>query len=244
MTRDSHLVSRVEAKQSADGQTRGQTRAQTRAVLFDLDGTFADTAPDMARALNHVRAMQGHPALPLAQIRPHVSNGARGMIGVGFGIPPEDERFARLRDAFLDFYEQNVCVETTVFPGMMEVVGELESRQIAWGIVTNKATRFTLPLLRQLNLDQRTGCIVCGDTAARAKPHPDPLLHAMELVGIPPEYGVYVGDDERDVQAAHAAGMRALVAQYGYLGVGSAPGQWGASAIVATPDDILLHLVK
>ena len=213
-----------------------------RAVLFDLDGTFADTAPDMARALNHVRALQGQPALPLSQVRPHVSNGARGMIGVGFGIAPEDSEFDALRDAFLSFYEQNVCVETRIFPGTMKLVEELERRTIAWGIVTNKVARFTLPLLRRLEIDQRAGCIVCGDTVARAKPHPDPLLHAMESLGIPPSQGLYIGDDERDVQAARAAGMRAIVALYGYLGITTQPEDWGASALVDAPGDILLYL--
>lgn len=213
-----------------------------KAVLFDLDGTFADTAPDMARALNHVRAAQGQPALPLSQVRPHVSNGARGMIGVGFGIAPAHSEFDALRDAFLSFYEQNVCVETRIFPGTMKLVEELERRSIAWGIVTNKATRFTLPLLRLLEIDQRAGCIVCGDTVARAKPHPDPLLHAMKLLGVAPPQGLYIGDAERDVQAASAAGMRAIVALYGYLGVTSQPEDWGASALVETPGDILLYL--
>jgi 2-phosphoglycolate phosphatase len=213
-----------------------------RAVLFDLDGTFADTAPDMARALNHVRALQGLAALPMNRVRPHVSRGARGMIEVGFGIEPGDSEFDALRDIFLDYYEQNVCVETRIFPGTMKLVEELERRTIAWGIVTNKATRFTLPLLRLLEIDQRAGCIVCGDTVARAKPHPDPLLHAMESLGIPPPLGLYIGDDERDVQAAHAAGMRAVVALYGYLGVTTQPEDWGASALIDAPGDILLHL--
>jgi phosphoglycolate phosphatase len=213
-----------------------------RAVLFDLDGTFADTAPDMARALNHVRALQGLPALSLNQVRPHVSRGTRGMIDVGFGIDLEESEFDALRDAFLSFYEQNVCVETRIFPGTMKLVEELERRTIAWGIVTNKATRFTLPLLRLLEIDQRAGCIVCGDTVARAKPHPDPLLHAMESLGIPPPQGLYIGDDERDVQAARAAGMRAVVALYGYLGLNTQPEDWGASALVETPGDILLYL--
>lgn len=213
-----------------------------RAVLFDLDGTFADTAPDMVRALNHVRALQGLPALPLSEVRPHVSRGARGMIEVGFSIDPDNSEFDALRDAFLSFYEQNVCVETRIFPGTMKLVEELERRTIAWGIVTNKATRFTLPLLRLLEIDQRAGCIVCGDTVARAKPHPDPLLHAMESLGIPPSQGLYIGDDERDVQAARAAGMRAVVALYGYLGITTQPEDWGASALVDTPGDILLYL--
>ena len=220
----------------------GAAQGKTRAVLFDLDGTFADTAPDMARALNHVRALNGLPNLPQADIRPYVSGGARGMLGVGFGIVPEDPRFDALRDAFLEFYEQNVCIESVVFPGMMQLVVELERRAIRWGIVTNKAARFTLPLVRLLKVDQRAACIVCGDSVTRAKPHPDSLLHAMTLLGIPPYAGLYVGDDERDIQAASAAGMRSLAVQYGYLGVTSHPKDWGADGVIDTPGDVLRYL--
>ncbi len=220
----------------------GATPRKTRAVLFDLDGTFADTAPDMARALNHVRALNGLPDLPQTDIRPYVSGGARGMLGVGFGIAPEEPRFDTLRDAFLDFYEQHVCVESVIFPGMMQLVAELERRAILWGIVTNKAARFTLPLVRQLNIDQRAACIVCGDSVARAKPHPDSLLHAMTLLGMPPHTGLYVGDDERDIQAATAAGMRSVAVQYGYLGVTSHPRDWGADGVVETPGEVLRYL--
>ena len=211
--------------------------SRTRAVLFDLDGTFADTAPDMARALNAIRATRSLPALPLAALRGYVSQGARGMIGAGFGIAPDHDDFPALRDAFLDQYERAICIETKLFNGMPQLVGLLEKRGITWGIVTNKATRFTLPLARALGIDITAACIVCGDTCARAKPHPDPLLHAADLIGIDPQHCLYIGDDERDIQAARAAGMRSVAALYGYLG-GSDPATWNASAQINSPADI------
>jgi N-acetyl-D-muramate 6-phosphate phosphatase len=214
----------------------------TRAVLFDLDGTFADTAPDMARALNHVRATHDLPPLAVAMLRPHVSSGARGMIGAGFDITPEDARFSALRDAFLDFYERNVCIETILFAGITELVDTLDKREIKWGIVTNKGRRFTFPLLEQLDMHLRAGCIVCGDSTAHAKPHPAPLFHAAEILGVLPSESLYVGDDERDVQAARAADMGIVVARYGYLGTGNPPEDWGADALIDAPLDTLRHL--
>ena len=216
-------------------QTSSVTR--TRAVLFDLDGTFADTAPDMARALNAIRHTRKLAPLPLAELRDYVSQGARGMIGAGFGISPDHADFPELRDAFLDQYERAICIETTLFHGMPQLVGLLEKRDIAWGIVTNKATRFTMPLARALGIDITAGCIVCGDTCARAKPYPDPLLHAAQLIGIAPQDCLYIGDDIRDIQAAHAAGMRSVAALYGYHG-GSDPKTWNASAQINSPSEI------
>jgi len=209
-----------------------------QAVLFDLDGTFADTAPDMARALNALRIQRGLEPIPLSVLRPHVSSGARGMLEAGFNIRPADTGFPELRDAFHEEYANNLCVESRWFDGISAVVDDLERRDIAWGIVTNKAIRFTLPLLAALAITPRAACVVCGDTCARAKPHPDPLLHAAALIGTNPENCLYVGDDERDIHAANAAGMRGIVAMYGYLGISTEPQTWPAAAWVHLPADI------
>ena len=208
------------------------------AVLFDLDGTFADTAPDMALALNVLRRQHGLTALPVAKIRPHVSRGARGMLDVGFGIGPQHVTFAALRDAFYDEYQQNVCVESTLFEGIESLVSVLEQHRIAWGIVTNKAARFALPIAEALGFAQRAKCIVCGDTTAHTKPHPAPLLHAAELIGVAPGDTLYVGDDARDIQAAHAAGMRGVIAAYGYIGADTDPRLWGAEFSIDAPSDL------
>jgi phosphoglycolate phosphatase len=202
-----------------------------RAVLFDFDGTFADTAPDMAHAANLLRNARGLPSLPLADYRPHVSRGGRGMIGVAFGKTPEDAEFVSLRDEFLDIYEQNLCQHTVFFDGIEETLDLLEQRSIAWGIVTNKAMRFTEPLMAQLGLDARAHCVVSGDTTPHAKPHPAPLLHAAALLNVAAETCWYVGDDVRDIVAAHAAGMTSIAAGYGYLG-DTDPASWQAAVLV------------
>jgi phosphoglycolate phosphatase len=211
----------------------------TRAVLFDLDGTLADSAPDMAAALNRLLKQNNMPALPVAAVRPHVSQGARGMLWAGFSMTPENQRFAALREAFLDEYRRDLFNETTLFAGIDKLIDNLESRQIAWGIVTNKLTALALPILRALGIAERAGCIVCGDTCARAKPFPDPLFHAAKLISVPESHCVYVGDDERDIQAAHAAGMKGVVAAYGYLGTGRHYSEWGAHACIDHPLELL-----
>jgi len=210
-----------------------------RAVLFDLDGTLADTAPDLAHVLNLQLGARGRPQLPVHALRPYVSHGARGMLRTGFGVGPDDAGYAALRDEFLDLYEQNLCRDTRLFPGMPELLAALEQRGTAWGIVTNKMERFTLPLMQALGLAARAGCIIGGDTTTRAKPHPDPLLEASRRLGIDPRECAYVGDDERDVQAGHAAGMTPVVALYGYLGEDKPPHQWGADLYIEQPLDLL-----
>ena len=209
-----------------------------RAVLFDLDGTLADTAPDMARTVNLLRTRRGLAPVALEQVRPHVSKGARGMICSAFEISPEHPDFQAMREEFLDVYEDNLCVDTRLFPGMEELLDELEQRRIAWGVVTNKFERFARPVLEGLGLGARVGVIVGGDTCPRAKPYPDPLLFAAQRLEVEPAETLYVGDDERDVQAARAAGMPVLVAGYGYLGDGPAPRAWGADAIVDCAEGI------
>ena len=209
------------------------------AVLFDLDGTLADTAPDMARALNVVRHHREQPPLPLSTIRPHVSNGARGMLYVGFGVRPSDASYVELCDAFFREYEANICIESRLFDGIETVIANLEKRKIIWGIVTNKAARFAIPIARALHIETRIARTVCGDTTVHRKPHPAPLLHAANLIGVAPEKIVYVGDDERDIQAARAAGMLSVAAAYGYIANDIDPNTWGADALISAPLDLL-----
>ena len=206
-----------------------------RAVLFDLDGTLADTAPDLAGAINRLLEEHGQPAVPVEHTRRHTSSGARGMIGASFGFKPEHHDYARLRDRFLELYGQALCVHTTLFPGMDELLDRIEAASLAWGVVTNKAARFTEPLLDALGLATRAGCVVSGDTTPNTKPHPQPLLHAARQLAIDPGHCVYVGDDLRDIQAARAAGMLAVAARYGYLGDTDPPEQWGADSIIDAP---------
>jgi len=211
----------------------------SRAVLFDLDGTLADTAPDLAYVLNLQLRSHGRPQLPVSALRPHVSHGARGMLRAGFGLETGDPAYPALRDEFLALYEHNLCRETRLFPGMAELLEELEGRSLLWGVVTNKQERFTVPLIQALGLSGRAGCVVGGDTVSRAKPYPDPLFEASRRLGCDPAQCCYVGDDERDVQASHAAGMIPVVALYGYLGDGKPPSEWGAQAYIEHPLELL-----
>ena len=202
------------------------------AVLFDLDGTLADTAPDMARTVNLMRESRGLSPVPIADVRPFVSQGARGMIGAAFDVRPDHPSFQAMREEFLTLYADNLCIDTQLFPGMEALLEGLESRAMTWGVVTNKFERLARPVLEGLGLAQRAAVIVGGDTCPRPKPFPDPLLHAAATLGIAPMQILYVGDDERDVQAARAAGMPVIVAGYGYLGAGRPPALWNADGIV------------
>ncbi|MFP4075021.1 MAG: HAD family hydrolase [Halochromatium sp.] len=212
------------------------------AVLFDLDGTFADTAPDMAAALNRLLARYDRPPVPLEQARCHVSSGSRGMLAVGFGLVPGDPDYERLRGEYLDLYAANIHCETCLFPGIAELVEALEARGICWGIVTNKPGWLTDPLLEAMALPIPPACVVSGDTAARAKPHPDPLFHACGMIERDPRACWYVGDDHRDILAGRAAGMRTLAALYGYLGVELHPRDWGADGLLGHPLEVLRFL--
>ena len=205
------------------------------AVLFDLDGTLADTAPDMARTVNMMLEQRGRAMVSIAQVRPHVSSGARGMIRAAFGVGTDDPSFKALRQEFLDIYADNLCIDSVLFPGIAQLLDRLDNEGIAWGVVTNKFERLARPVLDGLGVGARARVIVGGDTCARAKPFADPLLHASAQLGIAPDRSLYVGDDERDVQAARAAGMKVIVAGYGYLGDGAPPVLWGADAIVDSP---------
>ena len=209
-----------------------------RAILFDLDGTFADTAPDLGYAVNQMRIARNLPPVPEEKTRPVTSSGARGLLGAGFGITPDHADYPAMRDEFLDIYEANLCRETRLFDGMAQLIDALESRAITWGIVTNKAERFALPLIKLLGYGTRAACVVGGDTTGKLKPHPDPLYAAARAIQIAPEQCIYVGDDERDVQAGRAAGMTTVAVRYGYLN-GSDPASWGADGVINAPIDVL-----
>jgi 2-phosphoglycolate phosphatase len=212
-----------------------------KAVLFDLDGTFADTAPDLAYALNIMRAERKLPPVALEATRPVTSRGARGLLSVGFGLGPDDADYLAMRTEFLDIYARNLCRETALFPGIGELLANLESRGLAWGIVTNKAERYAKPLMTFLGLDNRCACVVGGDTTPHMKPHPAPLLAAARMLDLTPSACLYVGDDRRDIDAGRAAGMRTIAVNYGYLD-GGEPHAWGADAVVDCPQDVLEHL--
>jgi N-acetyl-D-muramate 6-phosphate phosphatase len=212
------------------------------AVFFDLDGTLADTAPDLGGALNVLLREQGHAPLDMATLRPHVSAGTRGMLGIGFGILPGEPAYESLAERFLEIYAASLCDGTALFDGMIDLLNRLEDRDIRWGVVTNKPARFTLPLMECLGLGKRAATIISGDSAARPKPAPDTLLLACSDAGVSPVQALYVGDDLRDIQAAHAAGMRAIAAAWGYLGNGLTVDQWGADATIPAPIDLLNFL--
>ena len=209
------------------------------AVLFDLDGTLADTAPDLGGALNRLLLERGREPLPMEKLRPHVSSGARGLIGASLGITPADASYTDLQQRFLAIYRDALCVDTCLFSGMAEHLEELDAKGIPWGVVTNKSQRFAIPLMEGLALRQRSVCIVCGDSAQRAKPHADPMHLASAVIGIAASGCIYVGDDERDVISGRAAGMKTVVAGWGYLGDGRPPAEWGADGIAEAPQDIL-----
>jgi phosphoglycolate phosphatase len=213
-------------------------RRDLRGVLFDLDGTLLDTAPDMAQALNRLRVAEGLDELPFERIRPLVSHGAPRLIRLGFG-DPEAAHYETLRTRFLDFYRAALSVHTRLFAGFGEVLDAIEGAGLRWGIVTNKPGWLTNPLLEELGLAARCGCVVSGDTLAERKPHPLPLLHAAALIKLEPRECVYLGDAERDVQAARKAGMIPLVAGFGYLNEGEDPAAWQPDGVLERPEDLL-----
>jgi len=210
-----------------------------RTVLFDLDGTLLDTAPDLAGALNMVLAEQGRPALPFERIRPVVSHGGIALIELGFGLARQDPAFAALRQRLLAIYRANLAVRTRPFPGMSELLAAIESRHMNWGVVTNKPGWLTEPLLQALGLFERAACVVSGDTLPERKPHPAPMLHACRLAGSEPAQCVYVGDAQRDIEAGRSAGMHTLVALFGYIEADEDYRKWQADAAVDSPAGIL-----
>ncbi len=211
----------------------------TLAVLFDLDGTLIDSAPDLGAAADQMRTDRGLASLPLERYRPLAGSGARGMLGVAFGVTPEAPEFAALREEFFLNYEARMLRNTQVFAGVAELVGTLCQQGLRWGVVTNKSARFTDPLTRAIPLFDTAAAIISGDTTPYSKPHPEPLFEAARRVGVAPGACVYVGDDERDILAGRAAGMRTIAATYGYMGEQAEVARWDADAAISSPLDLL-----
>ncbi|PWF23037.1 HAD-IA family hydrolase [Corticimicrobacter populi] len=214
----------------------------TPLILFDFDGTLADTAPDLAAAANQQRQRQGLPPLDHAPLREVASQGARGLLRVALGLEPDSTGYEAARLQFLADYEARMTLSSTLFDGIAEMLVSLDVAGIPWGIVTNKATRLTLPLVRHFGL-LRSRTVVCGDTTAHIKPHPEPLLHAARLAGHGPTHCIYIGDDLRDIQAGKAAGMRTIAVAYGYS-AGTQAAQWQADACVEQPQHLYDSIVS
>ena len=214
-------------------------KPNNQAVLFDLDGTLADTAPDLAFALNETLTHFGRDPLPYEPIRDVVSHGGIALIRLGFGIEPGDDNFETYRQFLLDIYKNNLCRETKLFEGMNELLSHLESENIPWGIVTNKPSWLTDPLMEKMGLHLRACCIVSGDTCERNKPHPDPILHACERSGVSPANCFYVGDAARDIEAGNAAGCTTVTALFGYIHDDDQPQQWQADYSISHPVDMI-----
>jgi len=212
------------------------------AVLFDLDGTLVDSAPELGAAADKMRTDRGMPSLPSALYRPLAGAGARGMLGVAFGITPEAAEFDALREEFYVNYETRMLTGTPIFDGIAELVDALRAQGLGWGVVTNKAARFTDPLTRAMPLFASAGAIVSGDTTPFSKPHPEPLLEAARRLGVAPGRCMYVGDDERDIVAGRAAGMQTVAATYGYMGDQADATLWKAYAAIASPLELLQML--
>ncbi len=208
-------------------------------VLFDLDGTLVDTAPDLGHALNLQLEKHNKPKLSDAVIRPVASHGSRGLLNLGFGLAPDDDEFIQMRDEYLDIYEAVITRSPMLFTGMQSALNMIVARSLSWGIVTNKPARFTVPLVKSLNLYSQAACVVSGDDAPHPKPSPETLFLACKHAQVKPENCIYVGDAERDIQAGQAAGMKTIAALYGYIGTNDKPEAWGADHLIHAPEEIL-----
>mgnify|MGYP000390806401 CR=1 FL=1 len=208
-------------------------------VFFDLDGTLADTAPDLVAATNQLLLARNLAPKPYEFLRPYASAGARGLLEGAFGIDPEHPDFISLRDEFYGNYEKALMVESKLFEDMEQLLDRMDQANLPWGIVTNKSERFTHPLTEQMGLRQRAVSTISGDTTPHSKPHPEPILHAARVANIDPSKSVYVGDDIRDIVAGKAAGMKTIAAAYGYCGCEEPPEAWGADYLVRHPRELL-----
>lgn len=213
--------------------------ADVETVLFDLDGTLIDSAPDLGAAVDRMRVQRGLPSLPLERYRPMAGAGARGMLSIAFDITPEHDQFAVLREEFFRNYEACMTERTHAFDGVQALIEALQRRGTRWGVVTNKSSRFTAPLTRAMPLFSGAAVVISGDTTAHAKPHPEPLFEAARRIGVAPARCLYVGDDVRDIEAGLAAGMRTVAARYGYLGPEADISRWGAHASIGQPMGLL-----
>ncbi len=211
-------------------------------ILFDLDGTLVDTAPDLGHALNLQLKKYGKPVLTDAEIRPFASHGSKALMHLGFDVTPEDENFITLRDEYLDIYERVLTRAPILFDGMQTTLDSITQQGLSWGIVTNKPGRFTVPLIASMGLDRQAACVVSGDDASKPKPSPETLLLACEKIKVKPEHCLYIGDAERDIEAGRAAGMKTVLALYGYIDKTDQPLTWGADAVIDQPQDLLALL--
>lgn len=210
-------------------------------VLFDLDGTLLDTAADLTAALNHVLELKQLKALSTAEARSSISTGVSGLLALG-GITPTDPIFPSLREKFLNYYRQHICIHTHLFHEVETLINYLQEKKRLWGIVTNKSANLTEELINKFPLLKNANCIIAGDTLKYSKPHPLPLLHACNCIGCPPENCIYVGDAKSDIKAANAAGMFSLIALYGFIGNNEDIDNWNASAKISSPLDIIQYL--
>jgi phosphoglycolate phosphatase len=213
-----------------------------KTVLFDLDGTLIDTAPDMAAALDTLCMEEHQQVLPFESVRPVVSNGSVALIKLAFGDNIPDDRLDHLKKRYLDIYEQSIAVNSRLFDGTQAVLDYLDNNEMNWGVVTNKPGWLTLPLMKALGLDHQAACIVSGDSTVNRKPHPEPMHYACELAGSVSEECLYVGDARRDIEAGNNAGMKTLIASYGYIGEHEDTSSWSADALINKPEEILEHL--
>ncbi len=215
------------------------TRSNLKTILFDLDGTLVDTAPDLSETLNRLLIRHQLPPRSFESIRPYVSHGSNGMLGFAFGVTEGDTEYVDLRKEFLDIYENHLCHQSQLFDGMDEVLDFIEASKLSWGVVTNKPDFLTRPLMQELSLEKRCACIVSGDTLSQRKPEPAPMLHAAELAGSRADECVYVGDAKRDIEAGNRAGMHTLIALYGYIEKNDRPDHWQADGSISKPSELI-----